>query len=91
MEKEDFIKIILESSKGIEKAEPPPFLFEKIRSRINSEAKISSNNWVFAAAASVLLVLNVFCMSTKSSGDGQVQPVSDDEGYELVQQVTYNY
>jgi hypothetical protein len=91
MEKEDFIKGILESSKGIEKAEPPPFLFEKIRSRINSDTKISSNNWVFAAAASVLLILNIFCMSINSTGDEQVQAVNDDEGYELVHQITYNY
>lgn len=67
MKQENWINDVLESTKGMHKAEPSPFLFEQVTSKIksgNAKSVYSShgNNtvrWGLAVLVSVIISVNV--------------------------------
>lgn len=75
MEKENIIKSI----KGIKRAEPNPFLFTRIESKLNNEAKRTpSIDWFFRVAfclGVVFIIMNVMIIATPS--DEQIEEQVD--------------
>lgn len=67
MKQENWINEILESTKGMHKAEPSPFLFEQVTSKIKSgkTGMVYSSNgnntvrWGLAVLVSVIISVNV--------------------------------
>lgn len=99
MEQSKWINEVLESTKGMQKAEPGPFLFEKVTSRIN-KAKTSTGQtspvikWAFAVSAVVIISLNTMVIAdygsneTTSNSDSElVSDLSTQLGYNS----NYNY
>jgi hypothetical protein len=64
---------ILEGLKGIQKAEPNPFLFTRIEAKIANEVNVGQlTKWslVFAALATMLLItLNIWAVTNFNSKD----------------------
>jgi hypothetical protein len=91
MEQENRINEILESAKGMQKAEPSPFLFEKIAARIEKEkvkpVKISFTRWAFAVGTAAVIVINVLCISLASKNSSRqiqtsaVSEIANEMGY----------
>lgn len=69
MKKEEWINEVLDSTKGMQKAEAPPFLQEKIMGRIQTASSAvmekPSLQWAFALTAIVLIAINVFTVLPK--------------------------
>jgi hypothetical protein len=66
MEKDKWINDILESTKGMHRAEPSPFIFEQITAKINNKARpvYSSDanvfvRWSLAVLVSVIISVNL--------------------------------
>ncbi len=71
MQKEQWINEVLQSTNGMQKAEPGPFLFEKIVQRITKEKEATSPDgnalkvrWALGIAASLLIAVNVVSIKT---------------------------
>lgn len=69
MQKEQWINEVLESTQGMQKAEPGPFLFEKVTARIEKSKLVPIENentsyfkWRFLIAACIIIVVNVFAI-----------------------------
>ena len=67
MEKENWIEQVLESTNGITAVMPDAKLFAKIQRRIKAENTVSTK-WVWAAAASIaiLISLNMKLVSSRT-------------------------
>jgi len=97
MESENWINETLESTKGMQRAEPNPFLFEKIAGRIQNEkvkpVKVPVARWAFAASAAVLICINIISISVSSqakdsaSEKDQISELANELGYKT----NYNY
>jgi hypothetical protein len=60
-EKEKWINDILSSADGMQRAEPNPFLFAKIRNRLQTEAPVYASPltvWLTIASFALLVLLN---------------------------------
>lgn len=69
MEKDNWIDDVLNSTKGMHRAEPSPFIFEQISSKINRKAKpvYSSEanpmiRWAIAMLVSVIISVNMISL-----------------------------
>jgi hypothetical protein len=97
MEQENRINEILESTKGMQKAEPDPFLFEKIAARIEKEkvrpVKVPFIRWAFAVGTATAIVINVLCISlaSKSNSDRPQNTAVTELVNEMGYKTNYNY
>ena len=67
MEKETWIKNILNSTNGITQITPGDNLLSKIQERIKQQETVSSKTlWLVAASIAVLVMLNISVINTKS-------------------------
>lgn len=92
MERQDRISEIFESTKGMQKAEPSPFLFEQITQRISKGEKIQLKinpfvKWGLAAAVLIILSLNV--LSIAKSGPNVAAEQNSMSYFNNIK--TYNY
>ena len=98
MEQNNWINEVLESTTGLQKAEPSPFLFEKVSQRIaQGKTRATASNsikWGFAMATVVVVTLNVIVMSnyignnsSTSNNSELVSTLSSELGYNT----NYNY
>lgn len=99
MEQNKWINEVLESTNGMQKAEPSPFLFEKVTARINAgKTNISKTSpavkWAFAMSTVIIIALNVFVISdytgnniATSTDNDLISNLSSELGYNK----TYNY
>ena len=75
MGQEKWINEVLESTKGMQKAEPSPFLFEQITSKIKlgkQPVQINSTiKWGLAVSMSVIIILNVISVFKSNSSTQQ--------------------
>lgn len=69
MEKDNWIDDVLNSTKGMHRAEPSPFIFEQITAKINKKAKpIYSSEanpmmrWALAIVVSVIISVNMLSL-----------------------------
>ncbi len=91
MEKQDHINEIFECTKGMQKAEPSPFLFEQITARISKGEKESVEvnpfvKWGFATLVVTILLLNVFSIVKTNTN------VSEENSMSYFNNIkTYNY
>ncbi len=68
MEKDKWIRNVLDSINKMEAAEPPPFLFTRIEQKIQLNTKSSiSRNWIIGVAVSYLLLILLNLVSIKKS------------------------
>jgi hypothetical protein len=75
MKKRDQIDLLLDSVKNIQKAEPSPFLFEKIKTAIDSgnlSSKYSTESnpivvWFWAFSISLVITLNIIFISKQEN------------------------
>ncbi len=92
MEKENWINEVFESTKGIQKAEPSPFLFEQITSRIQKGREVVQTNpflkWGLASLVLVILSLNVISIASNKTAEVS-QETSTDSYFNNA--TTYNY
>lgn len=93
MEKENWINEVFESTKGMQKAEPSPFLFEQITSRIQKGREVVQVNpflkWGLASLVAVILSLNVISIAHSKTTDVASQETSVDSYFNNA--VIYNY
>jgi hypothetical protein len=97
MKQENWINKTLESTKGMQKAEPDPFLFERIAARIEKEkvkpVKVPFVRWAFAVGTAAAIVINVLCISLASKNSSEqpqasaVTELVNEMGYKT----NYNY
>ena len=67
MERNNWIKNILNSTNGITPVVPSDDLFSKIRQRIQQDNKVSSKTvWLVAASIAVLVMLNFSALASKT-------------------------
>ena len=75
MQKEKWITEVLESTNGIQKAEAPAFLFEKISAKIEKSKNeiIPGNNsgvkWAFGIVTISLIIINIISINSYISGN----------------------
>ena len=70
MQKEEWINEVLNSAKGIQKAEAPAFLFEKIVNKIEKNKQSETKplvKWALAACALIFISINLFSVVKFSS------------------------
>jgi hypothetical protein len=97
MERENWINEILESTKGMQKAQPNPFLFEKIAARIEKEkvkpVKVPFIRWAFAVGTAAAIVINVLCISlaSKNNSDQPQAAAVTELVNEMGYKTNYNY
>ncbi len=103
MEKERQIDSIMESLKGMHRAEPSPFFADKINARIqhgNFESRFATESggfwrWGIAFLMSALLMLNIlFLVQAKLNEkrfDNQLVSFADEALYHINQQIIYRY
>lgn len=91
MEKEKWINEVMNSTSGLQKAEPSPFLFEKITARIqqtNSAPKTVSvlfrTKFAVGFAAAALLITNGIAIATFVSTDQVASNTQSDPNKEIV-------
>lgn len=97
------IESIMESLKGMQRAEPSPFFIDKINARIqhgNFESRFAAESggfwrWGIAVVMSALLMLNIlFLVQTKISEKrsvNQMATASEEAVYQINQQIIYRY
>ena len=75
MDKSNKLELLVKSVKGLKKAEPGPFLFEKIKNKIES-GNLSQNYsnesntnvfWLWTLGISLIITVNVLIISNKES------------------------
>ncbi len=77
MEKEDFIKNILNSTAGIVKTMPNDDLLNKIQAKIEEEKPATDYaKWLVAASILLLLSLNIGVLSTSSKNNSKSNEIS---------------
>ena len=99
MDQNNWINEVLESTKGMQKAEASPFLFEKISNRIQTgktSAPVKTNGikWAFASFAAVILIVNVLAISNYSGSEKNNSDKTElvsALGSELGYNSNYNY
>ncbi|HWY12649.1 MAG TPA: hypothetical protein VN026_15050 [Bacteroidia bacterium] len=99
MEQNNWINEVLESTKGMQKAEASPFLFEKISNRIQtgktaSPVKTNNIKWVFVLVAAVILIVNIIAISNYSNSENKNSNETElvsALGSELGYNSNYNY
>jgi hypothetical protein len=94
MEPEKEINEVLNSFDGIKRAEPSPFLYNRILSRIDINVRPAPAKLIWLAAASfvLLIVLNFQALKTIRSFSGaktEVQEIAS--GYQLLNTNSFNY
>jgi hypothetical protein len=103
MEKEEWINEVLNSTSGMQKAEPGPFLFEKITARIEKKRTVEQagliffgRKWALGLIAVLVLVLvlvnglSIFYFSSPKPSEPHkeiVNALSHELGYSS----SYNY
>lgn len=98
MEQKNWINEVFESTKGMHKAEPSPFLFEQITSRItNGTTKpgyygSSFLRWGLAVFVSTIISLNIISLLKANSSATSVrsEEVAAVDSY-FNTSITYNY
>lgn len=96
MEKEKWINEILDSTKGMQKAEPSSFLFEQVTERIKSGKEMIRANpalkWGLAASMLVIIIFNAISILKSNSGNDRanVGKVNSNES-QLNNATIYNY
>lgn len=97
MEQENRINEVLESTKGMQRAEPNPFLFEQIAARIEKEkvkpVKVPFIRWAIAISSAAVIVINVLCISLASKNNPEQQQASvvSEIAKEMGYRSNYNY
>lgn len=88
MEKDVFIKSVLNSTTGIIKVMPNNLLFDKIQARIEEEKPVANyTKWLLAATIVILLSLNIGILSdfsknsNKSNEVSQLVSITDNQLY----------
>jgi hypothetical protein len=96
MEKENWINEVLESTRGMQKAEPSPFLFDQITARINKGRYGSVSvdpflKWGLTTFVLIILSLNIFSIVkiNKELVSNQTNQVVTDPYFNNA--VIYNY
>lgn len=90
---EQIIDKVLNSLNGMRRAEMSEQVYERIISASHQKRDASViPMWVFATAASVLLVVNVVSLRNMMQSEGKEKVnASSQDNYELVQNITYTY
>jgi hypothetical protein len=101
MEKEQWINEILESSRGLTKADPGPFFFEKTIARIEKEKNNHAQNassplfrWAIGLTAMILIAANTITIKNYiGQDDGQQSSSSQNNSMnsEFDNSTIYNY
>jgi hypothetical protein len=97
MENKSNFEQIINSCKNINKVEPGPFLFEKIKEQIkarnltqqNLNDSKSSLIWLWAFGITLIITINVFIISKTASNS--LNNISNDSNNLKYQQFNYNY
>jgi len=95
MQREEWINEVLNSSKGIAKAEAPAFLYEKICAKIEARKQSTPAlsepiaKWAFAFATIVFIAINILSLKKHISAE-ETKMVSEQKS-EFDQSVIYNY
>ena len=91
--KEQWIAKVLESANQIAESKPSPFLFQKIKNKIDLQAQLPrpANNqfnykWAFAFVA--IIALNTFALYLNSNKSARQKAINS---IELNNQTVYNY
>lgn len=94
MNKENWISEVIESTKGMRKAEPSPFLFEQITKRIQKGKEVVEADpflkWGLAAFVLIILSLNVISIVNTNVVVTQETTMGLGENY-FNNSTTYNY
>jgi hypothetical protein len=96
MDKENWINEVLESTRGMRKAEPSPFLFDQISARIQKGKKVVEGNpflkWGLTSVVLIIMSLNILFIADKSDTKTTTEVVveSDADNY-FNNTITYNY
>lgn len=97
MQKENWINEVFESTKGMQKAEPSPFLFEQITARINKGGHASVTvdpflKWGLTSFVAIILSLNVISIlnSNKEVASQETTTVTSTDSY-FNNNTTYTY
>ena len=96
MQKDQWINEVLESTARMQKAEPGPFLFEKVTARIERQKQFGLSeighvyfNWKFVMPALCLLVINVMAIRFYMTS---IASQKNTEGQtEMATETTYDY
>jgi hypothetical protein len=103
MDKEKQLERVLESFKGMQRAEPSPFFAERLSARIqhgNFESRFAFESggfwrWGVAVVISSLILLNMlwFAQTTKSENNAQSQMAQSftEADININQQILYRY
>jgi hypothetical protein len=96
MEKENWINEVFESTKGMQKAEPSPFLFEQISTRINkgeySGVEVSPFlKWGLTSLVLVILSLNVISIANNKAREVSSQENNNSADSYFNNATIYNY
>ena len=96
MHKEEWIDSVMNSTKGMARAQPPTALFENITSKLNSrepDKTISLPIKQWAAAAIVLLALNIGSVVYSASQNKKIKVtnITNPLAAEMQLMSTYNY
>lgn len=94
MQKEKWINEVLESTKGLTKAQPSPFLFEKIAQAIETAKQQApvlkpGLKWAFAISVIILVTVNLFSVIKNSSSEKNKTVVGVHSEYD--HSTIYNY
>jgi hypothetical protein len=91
--KEQWIAKVLESANQIAESKPSPFLFQKIKNKIELEAQLPrpvtnqfNYKWAFAFVA--IIALNTFALYLNSNKSARQKTINS---IELNNQTVYNY
>lgn len=91
--KEQWIAKVLESANQIAESKPSPFLFQKIKNKIELEAQLPrpatnqfNYKWAFAFVA--IIALNTFALYVNSNKSHRQETIN---AIELNNQTVYNY
>lgn len=96
MEKENWINEVLESTKDMQKAEPSPFLFEQITSRIQKGTEVIQADpflkWGLTTFVVMILSLNVISIVKNNSTEvvEQTTETASTDNY-FNNSIIYNY
>jgi hypothetical protein len=82
MNKENWINEVLESTKGIQKAEPSPFLFEQINARIQKGKEVMEANpflkWGLTTIVLIILSLNILSITKNNRDSTNIKEVATE-------------
>lgn len=92
MEKEKWIEEVFESTKGLQRQEPSPFLFEKVLSKIETEKGFHGSvlpgfKWALGVCMILIIAINVVSLGRANQKNSQEK----EQVSEFNNSIVYNY